>query len=156
MMVSMEERWRRGVTASSPWGVLPSQAVSIRLLIRFWETMALSGGELSMCWSVFRAVSRPYHAPNNLHKLSLHNMTKIDLSQEHSARLFSVSWLGDRQGLTEILGQVGSQGELVRHLSTNFRINNWLIVLLDWQHFVMDSEMCVHKKWGKEAWWLQN
>ena len=33
-------------------------------------------------------------------------MTKIDLSQEHSARLFSVSWLGDRQGLTEIMGLV--------------------------------------------------
>jgi hypothetical protein len=64
-------------------------------------------------------------------------MTKIDLSQEHSTRLFSVSWLGAGQGLTQILGQVvqyvtsgqvGSQGELVRHFSSNFRINNWLIV----------------------------
>ena len=51
-------------------------------------------------------------------------MTKVDLSQEHSTRLLSVSLLGAGQGLTEILGQMvcgtlGSQGELVKHFGSN-------------------------------------
>ena len=52
-----------------------------------------------------RAANRPHHAPHNLHKLSFH-MTKIDLSQEHSARLFSVSWLG-QTGVDRDLGTGG-------------------------------------------------
>ena len=51
--------------------------------------MALSGGELSMCCSVVRAAGKPHHTmPHSLHSL---HMGYIDLSQEHSSRLF-ISW----------------------------------------------------------------